>query len=50
MELGIVLVKQNDGNRFFSKTHDLTSSGMLTQFLVVDVFSFPSFWVGFKPN
>ena len=39
MELGIVLVEQNDGNRFFSKIHDLTSSGMLTQFLVVDVFS-----------
>lgn len=39
MELGIVLVEQNDGYRFFSKIHELTSSGMLTQFLVVDVVS-----------
>ena len=39
MELGIMLVEQNDGYRFFSKIHELTSSGMLTQFLVVDVVS-----------
>lgn len=34
-----MLVEQNDGYRFFSKIHELTSSGMLTQFLVVDVVS-----------
>lgn len=39
MELGIVLVEQNDDYRFFSQIHELTSSGMLTQFLVVDVVS-----------